>query len=170
VARVVVGLFLLVSVITSSMHAGFDPASLILGLLGFPAVLLAWQWSRARHTPTRLQATGIIGFTLNAAIFLALYLTRWYAPGWSFLSDAALLFYGISMWLSSLRGYAGCEVLALSNWLLRRDDQVGCVLFTPIDAARAAKPALLKAVASAEARTSLRERAFIAQCSATSSG
>jgi hypothetical protein len=25
------------------------------------------------------------------------------------------------------------EVLALSNWLLRRDDQVGCVLFSPID-------------------------------------
>lgn len=133
-ARVVVGLFLLVSVITNYIHAGFDPASLVLGLLGFPAVLIAWQWIRARYTPTRLQATGPVGFTLNCAIFLALYLTRWYAPGVSFLSDAALLFYGVSMLLAALRGYAGCEVLALSNWLLHRDDQVGCVLFTPIDA------------------------------------
>jgi len=24
-------------------------------------------------------------------------------------------------------------VLAVSNWLLRRDDQVGCVLFAPVD-------------------------------------
>jgi hypothetical protein len=23
--------------------------------------------------------------------------------------------------------------LAISNWVLRRDDQVGCVLFTPLD-------------------------------------
>lgn len=134
VARVVVGLICLVSVITHYIHAGFEPRSFVLGLLGFPAVLIAWQWIRARYTPTRLQATGPVGFTLNCAIFLALYLTRWYAPGVSFLSDAALLFYGVSMLLAALRGYAGCEVLALSNWLLHRDDQVGCVLFTPIDA------------------------------------
>jgi hypothetical protein len=37
------------------------------------------------------------------------------------------------MLLAALRGYAGCEVLAVSNWLLRRDDQVGCVVFWPID-------------------------------------
>ena len=38
------------------------------------------------------------------------------------------------MVLAALRGYAGCEVLAISNWLLRCDDQVGCVVFTPVDA------------------------------------
>lgn len=134
VARVIVGLICLVSVISDSIHTGFHPVAFVLGFLGFPAVLLAWQWIRARHAPTRLQATGIVGFTLNAAIFLALYLTRWYAPGVSFLSDATLLFYGISMLLAARRGYAGCEVLALSNWLLHRDDQVGCVLFSPLDA------------------------------------
>jgi hypothetical protein len=48
-------------------------------------------------------------------------------------SDAALIFYGASMWLAALRGYAGCEVLAASNWLLHRDDQVGCALFWPVD-------------------------------------
>jgi hypothetical protein len=36
--------------------------------------------------------------------------------------------------LAAARGYAGCEVLAVPNWPLRRDDQVGCVLFTPVDA------------------------------------
>ena len=48
-------------------------------------------------------------------------------------SDAALIFYGASMLLAAARGYAGCEVLAVSNWLLRRDDQVGCVVFWPVD-------------------------------------
>jgi len=60
--------------------------------------------------------------------------TPWYAPSLAFTSDAALIFYGASMLLAAARGYAGCEVLAVTNWLLRRDDQVGCVLFAPVDA------------------------------------
>jgi len=70
---------------------------------------------------------------LHVVLFLALYLTPAYAPVLSVTSDAALLFYGASMLLAALRGYAGCEVLAVSNWLLGRDDQVGCLLFWPID-------------------------------------
>jgi hypothetical protein len=50
-----------------------------------------------------------------------------------FTGDAALIFYGASMLLPAARGYAECEVLAVSNWLLRRCDQVGCVLFAPVD-------------------------------------
>jgi hypothetical protein len=38
------------------------------------------------------------------------------------------------MVLAGWRGYAGCESLAISNWLLRRDGQVGCLLFWPLDA------------------------------------
>jgi hypothetical protein len=34
------------------------------------------------------------------------------------------------MWLTAACGYAGCEVLAVSNWL-RRDDHLGCALFWP---------------------------------------
>jgi hypothetical protein len=37
------------------------------------------------------------------------------------------------MLLAAVRGYASCEVLAVSNRLLRRDDQIGCALFWPID-------------------------------------
>lgn len=88
---------------------------------------------RARHTAARFQATGPGGFALNAVIFLALYLTPFYAPALAFTSDAALIFYGSSMLLAAVRGYAGCEVLTISNWLLHRDDQVGCVVFAPID-------------------------------------
>lgn len=133
-ARLLVGLALLASVLQGQLLEGpFRPASWLLGLVGFPAVLLGWQWWRARRGRPRLLATGPLGHALNIAVFLALYLTPVYAPALRFTSDAALLFYGTSMVLAALRGYAGCEVLAVSNWLLRRDDQVGCVVFWPVD-------------------------------------
>ena len=125
-ARVIVGLVLLGSVVQGHLARGFHPSSWALGLLGFPALLLAGQWLRARRSPTRLEASGPIGHALNLAVFLALYLLE-------ATSDAALVFYGASMLLAALRGYAGCEVLAVSNWLLRRDDQIGCAAFWPVD-------------------------------------
>ena len=47
------------------------------------------------------------------------------------------LWLGASFALSALRGYGGCEILAFPNLLTRRRDQVGCMLFTPIDQAEA---------------------------------
>ena len=126
VARVLVGLGLVGSVAWGHLARGFHPSSWALGLLGFPALLVALQWLRARRTPARLQATGPVGHAVNLAVFLVLYL-------WEPTSDATLLFYGASMLLAAVRGYGGCEVLAVSNWLLGRDDQIGCALFWPID-------------------------------------
>ena len=97
-----------------------------------PAVLLAVTWLRARHRPARICATGPVGHLACAAVFAALYATVWYAPAIGFTSDATLIFYGASMLLAAAHGYAGCEVMAVSNWL-RHDDQVGCVLFAPVD-------------------------------------
>ncbi len=125
-ARVVVGGLLVGSVTWGHLDRGFHPSAWLLGLLGFPALLVAGQWLRARRTPTPLRATGPLAHAVNVAVFLVLYL-------WEPTSDAALLFYGASMWLAAARGYAGCEVLAVSNWLLHRDDQVGCAVFWPID-------------------------------------
>jgi len=125
-ARLLVAALLLGSVTWGHLDRGFHLSSWVLGLVGFPAVLLAVQWLRARRTPTPLRATGPPAHALNLAVFLALYLLE---P----TSDAALIFYGTSMLLAALRGYAGCEVLAVSNWLLRRDDQVGCAVFWPVD-------------------------------------
>ncbi len=102
-------------------------------MVAFPAVLLAWQWLRARRTSTRYEATGPQGTTINIIVFIALVLTPSYARPLSFTSDAALVSYGASMLLAAVRGYGGCEVLAISNWILRRDDQVGCLVLSPID-------------------------------------
>ena len=46
-------------------------------------------------------------------------------------------FFGVSMLVAALRGYAGCEVLAIPNAITGRRDQIGCVLYTPIDVAEA---------------------------------
>ena len=50
------------------------------------------------------------------------------------LTTPALLFYGASVLLAVVRGYAGCEILALSNFVRRRNDQLACAVFSPIDA------------------------------------
>jgi hypothetical protein len=60
--------------------------------------------------------------------------------------------WGGSMLVAAVRGYAGCEVLAVSNWLLGRDDQVGCVPFWPIDTLEARAAARTAAVASGAGR------------------
>jgi hypothetical protein len=46
-------------------------------------------------------------------------------------------FFGVSMLVAALRGYAGCEVLAIPNAITGREDQIGCILYTPIDRAEA---------------------------------
>ena len=131
--RAVGGITMLGSVTYGHTVGPFRPAPWVLGVVGFPALTLGWQVWRTRRNAPPLQAIGPLPHVLNVAIFFALYLTPDYAPALSVTSDAALVFYGLSMLLAAARGYAGCEVLALSNWLLRRDDQVGCLLFAPID-------------------------------------
>jgi hypothetical protein len=74
--------------------------SVAVGLVGFPAVVLAWQWLRARVAPTRLEATGPASTALNMLVLAALLLTPWYAPPLSFTTVSALVFYGASMLLA----------------------------------------------------------------------
>ncbi len=137
-ARMMLGFWLAGSVIHAQLATRFAPATRApatwaLGLIGFPALALAWHWWRIRRHPARLEDTSPLSFVLSVALPLALYFTWWYAPIFSVTSDAVLLFVGGSMVLAALRGYAGCELLALSNWLLRRCDQIACAVFTPID-------------------------------------
>jgi hypothetical protein len=141
VARVLIGLLMVlygltggrIEVMHGNVQTGFDPLAVGTGVVAFPALLLAWQWIRARTNKTRYEATGPLATTINIAVFIALVLTPRYAPPLSFTSNAALIFYGASMLLAAARGYGGCEVLAISNWILRRDDQIGCLVLSPID-------------------------------------
>ncbi len=131
-ARVVIGAGLAGSVLYGHVVRGpFRPLPWIIGLIVFPAIFLTLQWARARRNPSRLEANGLIASAINVVIFF--YFWLWTPSQIFFMRDAVLLFYGASMLLAALRGYAGCESLAISNWLLRRDDQLGCLFFSPID-------------------------------------
>lgn len=132
-ARLAVGIVLLGLTIATQAHRGFDPVPWIVGLVGLPAVLLAAQWLRSRRFPDTIRATGPVGHAVNLAAIAALSVPAKYVPSLHALGTGVLIFYTTSMVLAAVRGYAGCEVLAISNWLLRRDDQVGCVFFLPVD-------------------------------------
>ena len=133
IARLGVGVWMLGSVVTAHLAGPFNALAWLTGLIAFPALTIGWQSWRARHNPAPLRAIGPVEHLVNIAVFFVLWAAPWYAPAVGFLSDAALLFYGSSMLVAAWRGYRGCEVLAISNWLLHRDDQIGCLLFGPLD-------------------------------------
>ena len=101
----------------------------LLGLVVLPGVRLVAQGLRLHFSPAPLRATGPDAVAVNAAIIAALFVLP-FPPD---VLDAVALFYAASLLVAAGRSYAGCEVLAISNWLLRRDDQVGCPLFWPLD-------------------------------------
>jgi hypothetical protein len=134
-ARILLGGYPVGSVIEAEITDGFTPLLWGLGLLAFPGVLLAAQLVRARRGKGRLHATGPLAHLLTVAGFIALTFIPEYNRAIDVTGDAAVIFVGASMLLAAARGYAGCEVLAISNWLLRRDDQLGCMVFAPVDLA-----------------------------------
>jgi hypothetical protein len=133
--RLLVGLLLVGLIVYGQLATSghLAPVTWVLGLLGFPALVLAWHVWRIRRNPAPFSDTSPLSFVLSLVLPLAFYLTGWYVPALWFTSDATLIFVGASLLLAALRGSAGCEFLALSNWLLRRHDQIACAVFTPID-------------------------------------
>ena len=104
----------------------------LLGLLVFPVVTIlgVLLWKALAGTAAPIRATGHLGLCATTVVLGALFAVP-------FTQDATALFLGSALLLAATRGYAGCEVTAISNWLLRRDDQVGCLVFSPLDAAEA---------------------------------
>ncbi|MGH3114622.1 MAG: hypothetical protein ACRDOP_14270 [Gaiellaceae bacterium] len=102
----------------------------MLGLFAFPAATVAVGLAAQRYADGPLRFTGQLGLALNTAVIVALYVNPYTA-------DAAALFYGVTLLVAAWHALPGCEGTVLSNWILRRDDQVGCPIFTPIDDAEA---------------------------------
>ena len=134
-ARLLVGLLLVGLIVYGQLATSghLTPVTWVLGLFGFPALVLVWHAWRIRRNPAPFSDASPLSFVLSLVLPLAFYLVGWYVPVLGFTSDATLIFVGGSLLLAALRGSAGCEFLALSNWLLRRHDQLACAVFTPID-------------------------------------
>ena len=78
---------------------------------------------------------GLAGCALIAALFAAAFAVGEATPAHG---DVVFWgFFGASMLLAAVRGDGGCEVLAFPNAITGREDQIGCILFSPIDAAEA---------------------------------
>jgi hypothetical protein len=99
----------------------YDP---VVGLVVLPGLTLALGLL-ARHP---LHSTGPRAHLLNCALIVALVVSP-------YTSGGATLFYATTMLLAAWRGQPDCEITVVSNAILQRDDQVGCPVFFPIDAA-----------------------------------
>jgi hypothetical protein len=97
-----------------------------LGLIAIPLVVTFGHAWLIRQYPSALREVDMVGACATALFFAPLLIIP-------FTRDGTLLWLGTSVLLAAWRGYAGCEVLAISNWLLERDDQIGCLLFSPLD-------------------------------------
>jgi hypothetical protein len=133
-ARALAGSALIGSVLWGHLRGGVDVWAWVIGLAALPALTIVLvRWAARRHPGPLMWLAGPVGSLATCAVFIAMYATTWYAPSISVLSDSALLFFGTTMLVAAVRGDAGCEVLAISNWVLRRSDHVGCVVFDCID-------------------------------------
>jgi hypothetical protein len=99
---------------------------LVGGLVALPALTVVLGLVARRYAPKPIRFTGPAGHALNCLVIVALVVNPYTA-------GAATLFYGTTLLVAAWRGQPGCEVTVLSNWLLGRDDQVGCPLFAPLD-------------------------------------
>jgi hypothetical protein len=129
-ARVALGTAAVAKPLLDGTDGGLQWHEPLIGLALVPAALALIQLLRTWWRSDQLNATGPVGMAITTAVGGALLNIH-------FTSDAAFLFIGASTLLAAMRGYAGCELLAVSNWLLRRNDQAGCIIFSPVDAIEA---------------------------------
>jgi len=101
---------------------GWDDA--IIGLVAFPAAVFLVLVLRGPNAPP-VRFYGARGYGLNFLIW---------AVAWALAPIPTALFGGMTQLLAAARGYAGCELFAVSNWLGRRDDQIACPVHSSIDA------------------------------------
>ena len=97
-----------------------------LGLVLLPAVMLGVGLAASRFGSGPVRFTGPLALAVNAALGVALFASQYTAGG-------AALFVGTTLIVAAWRAQPGCELTVLSNSILRRDDQIGCFVFTPID-------------------------------------
>jgi hypothetical protein len=129
--RVVVGIGLLYFALVDDWDSwGLAWHDLVLGLAVFPGTMLALGLAARRFAGGPVRFTGPLGLALNTAVIVTLATI-------DYTASAAGLFYGLTLLVSAWRAQPGCEATVLSNWILRRDDQIGCPTFTPIDALEA---------------------------------
>jgi hypothetical protein len=100
------------------------------GVGGLPAAALAFGLAARRFAREPVRFGGPAGAIANCIAIVALVVEPYTAGG-------AALFYGTTLLVAAARDQPGCEATVLPNWILRRRDEIGCPLFSVVDAAEA---------------------------------
>lgn len=104
-----------------------DAWDLVGGLLLLPGATTLLLRMRGADAPP-LRWTRLPGHVANVVVGVAVAVVA---------LQPALLFYGSAMLLAAARGYAGCELFAFANRINGREDEIGCPVFSPLDAVEA---------------------------------
>ena len=128
VARLATGVGLFGLAAWAAVRGDLQIHEAVVGVVGLPAMVMATVLTAKRllGTSAHLNATGPIGTLTNLGTIVALFVIPW-------TTEIAYFFYGIPMFLAAWRGYRGCEMMAISNLILGRHDEVGCPWFWPVD-------------------------------------
>lgn len=117
----------------------WDLAALDAFVLLASAVSVVVVWAYARYAPeafaSRHGVCSAPACSLIAILFALSLAVSAVTP-----ADGDVVFWvwlGASMVVAGAAGYGGCEVLAFPNALTGRRDRIGCIVFSPIDAAEA---------------------------------
>ena len=131
-SRALAGLALLYLALSDGGRLSWDLRwyEVVLGVGVLPAVMLGIGLAARRLADGPVRFTGPLSIAVNAAVGVALFASEYTAGG-------AALFVGTTLLVAAGRAQPGCELTVLSNSVLRRDDQIGCFVFTPIDEAEA---------------------------------
>jgi hypothetical protein len=115
---------------------------LAVGLVGLPLfaalAFLIVRTGYERWTPGGLAAQS--GTCWGAACWLLAIVFAGFVPVAALTPVSGTAFWvwiGGSLLVGAARGYGGCEILAFPNVLTGRRDEVGCLVYTPIDRAEA---------------------------------
>jgi len=129
VARLATGIGLMVLAVLAATRGDLQVYEVLLGVIGLPVIVMATVLTAkpVLGTSAHLNATGPVGTSINCATIVALFVLPW-------TTEIAYFFYGIPMFLAAWRGYPGCEMMTISNYILRRKDELGCPWFWPVDA------------------------------------
>jgi hypothetical protein len=124
--RLVVAAGLLYLAFFDGMSWGLEWYDVAVGLGALPAAVIAFGFVARHYASGPVRLTGSAGTTANCLLLVALAVNPYTAGG-------AALFYGATLLVAAWRGQPGCEATVVSNAIFRRDDQIGCPLFSPID-------------------------------------
>jgi hypothetical protein len=127
-SRALAGLALLYLAVSDGGRLSWDLRwyEVALGVGVLPAAMVGIGLAARRLADGPVRFTGPFSIAVNAALGVALLANEVTAGG-------AALFVGTTLIVAAWRAQPGCELTVLSNSILRRDDQIGCFVFTPID-------------------------------------